>query len=96
MDWNAARLTAPLLRVNPYWLYDESYPRNAPLVNSADQPETTQPPPQHLRERVQKLVDLTAKLSDDGVQTLIGQALLLLKDYPRETEDAAPDQQRAA
>lgn len=55
-----------------------------------------QAPPLRIRDKAQKLLDLTEKLNDDGIQTLIGQAMLLIKDYPREEKAPAGDQQRAA
>lgn len=51
--------------------------------------EISQPKPAPMRAKVKKLADLADKLSDDGVQALIGQAILLEANYPRRASKTA-------
>lgn len=60
MKLNTCFLVAPLLRVNPHWLFDESRPMNDPLASVGDPNTASLPQPTEEEFALVKQLDLAA------------------------------------
>jgi hypothetical protein len=94
-EMDACLKIAPLLRINPYWLFDESREKNDPCGNEVDGnvvkyvSETSAPPYIHPNETTRKIIALLDGTDEAGRGMALGAVMTALKDYESTQKTAA-------